>query len=88
MIYNSIIRRFPAEECERQKQNAFLYKVIIHMLASAVQKLSREVNIRGSMRLYRGISSAMAQDFLGRDGRSECSPRARASAPPRRARGW
>jgi hypothetical protein len=70
MIYNSIIRRFPAEEYERQKQNAFLYKVTIHMLASAVQKLSREVNIRGSMRLYRGISSANAQVFLGKDGRS------------------
>jgi ankyrin repeat protein len=54
MVYNAILRRFPVYLFETFKSN--LFSTTIHVLVSAVQKVSRVTKLDDGSRLYRGFS--------------------------------
>ncbi len=59
VIYNAILRRFPAQIYEPFKAANNLFPTTIFVLVSAVQKLSRCTHIPPNTLLYRGLGGSM-----------------------------
>ena len=59
MVYNGILRRFPKElyDVFAEKDNRFSTSIFV--LVSAVQKLSRCMNIPAGMMLFRGLGGTL-----------------------------
>jgi hypothetical protein len=55
MLYNAVLRRWPAKDCERGNS----YPTTIHALVSAVMKLSRTTFFPEGSLLYRGTGGRM-----------------------------
>ena len=79
-VYNAILRRWPAAEFARYGSgpDANMFATTVHVLASAVQKLSRSVHIPNGTLLYRGLGGTLdlpeqfvRSDALGRRGYAE-----------------
>jgi hypothetical protein len=58
-VYNSILRRWPTDLYELFKSYKNLFSTTIHVLVSAVQKLSRQIRIPDGTLLYRGLGGKM-----------------------------
>ena len=56
-MYNAILRRFPAALFEAFRGN--LFSTTIHVLVSAVQKVSRAARVPDGLPLYRGLGGGM-----------------------------
>jgi hypothetical protein len=65
MIYNAILRQFPATIFNVFKNN--LYPTSIHVLQSAVSKIARSTKIPTGLKLYRGMSMALPDAFYQSD---------------------
>jgi hypothetical protein len=59
MIYNSILRRWPKDLYDLYNNGENLFTTTIHVLVSAVQKLSRSIHIPDGTTLYRGLGGTM-----------------------------
>jgi len=71
-VYNSILRRMPEAVYDQFKANQF--STTIHVLASAVQKVSRVTPLKSGTQLYRGLGfdSELPDEFFKAD-RYGCS---------------
>ena len=59
MVYNGILRRFPKELYDVFAKSDNRFSTTIFVLVSAVQKLSRCMNIPAGMMLYRGLGGTL-----------------------------
>ena len=59
LIYNSILRQWPKDLFDLFNNGGNLFTTTIHVLVSAVQKLSRALRIPDGMKLYRGLGGTM-----------------------------
>ena len=59
IVYNCILREFPEELYTTFKTGRNKFPTTIHVLVSAVQKISREMNIADGLKLYRGLGGTM-----------------------------
>jgi hypothetical protein len=59
VVYNGILRRFPQELYDVFAKNDNRFSTTIFVLVSAVQKLSRCMNIPAGMMLYRGLGGTL-----------------------------
>ena len=59
MVYNGILRRFPKELYDVFAKSDNRFSTTIFVLVSAVQKLSRCMNIPAGMMLYRGLGGPL-----------------------------
>ena len=59
MVYNGILRRFPKELYNVFAESDNRFSTTIFVLVSAVQKLSRCMNIPAGMMLYRGLGGTL-----------------------------
>jgi ankyrin repeat protein len=59
VVYNAILRRFPKDLYSRFFDGGNLYATTIHVLVSAVQKISRVTKLLEGMKLYRGLGGMM-----------------------------
>ena len=59
MVYNGILRRFPKELYDIFAKSDNRFSTTIFVLVSAVQKLSRCMNIPAGMMLYRGLGGTL-----------------------------
>ena len=59
MVYNGILRRFPKELYDVFAESDNRFSTTIFVLVSAVQKLSRCMNIPAGMMLYRGLGGTL-----------------------------
>jgi hypothetical protein len=62
MIYNAILRHFPAWIFDVFKETN-LFPTSIHVLQSAVSKIARSTKIPTGLKLYRGLSMALPKEF-------------------------
>ena len=67
MIYNAILRRFPASIFDVFNNAQNLYPTSIHVLQSAVTKIARNTKIPTGLKLYRGLSMAFPTVFYESD---------------------
>ena len=54
-LYNTILRRFPAEDFKRFDDGGNLFATTVAVLQSAVTKISRSMRLPPGLRLYRGL---------------------------------
>jgi hypothetical protein len=59
VVYNGILRRFPKELYDVFAESDNRFSTTIFVLVSAVQKLSRCMNIPAGMMLYRGLGGTL-----------------------------
>ncbi len=59
LIYNSILRQWPRDLYDLFHSGENLFTTTIHVLVSAVQKLSRSLRIADGTKLYRGLGGTM-----------------------------
>ncbi len=59
VVYNGILRRFPQQLYELFSRNDNTFSTTIFVLVSAVQKLSRFMNMPPGMQLYRGLGGTL-----------------------------
>ena len=59
LLYNAVLRRFPADIYEVFKSAGNLFPTTIFVLVSAINKLSRCANIPPGMLLYRGLGGTL-----------------------------
>ena len=55
VVYNTILRRYPSQAFEKFREGDNLYTTTVHVLVSAIQKLSRTVAMPNEVKLYRGL---------------------------------
>ena len=67
MIYNAILRRFPASIFDVFDNAQNLFPTSIHVLQSAVTKIARNTKIPTGLKLYRGLSMAFPTMFYESD---------------------
>ena len=58
-IYNAILRRWPRDVYGHFESAKNLFTTSIHVLVSAVQKLSRQVRLADGTLLYRGLGGEL-----------------------------
>jgi hypothetical protein len=63
MVYNAILRQAPAELFEKFKVTENFFSTTIHVLQSAVVKISRNTKIPPNLILYRGLSLTFPPQF-------------------------
>ncbi len=73
-----MLRQFPVDLYERFKGEGNLFPTTVHVLVSAVVKMSRAIRFRSGLQLYRGLggvtelhNSLKSMDELGRRGYME-----------------
>ena len=68
--YNGSLRRWPKELYEELKGGGHLFATTIHVLVSAVLKLSRATKLPEGLRLYRGLGGTtdLPEAFFRADG--------------------
>jgi NLR family CARD domain-containing protein 3 len=59
VVYNGILRRFPKELYDVFAKSDNMFSTTIFVLVSAVQKLSRCMNIPAGMMLFRGLGGTL-----------------------------
>ena len=58
-MYNAILRRFPSDVYERFAAGGNLYATTMHVLVSAVAKITRSMRLPPGQELYRGLGGRM-----------------------------
>ena len=68
-MYNTILRRFPADDFKFFDDNQHLFTATIFVLVSAIQKLARVTQNPPNLLLYRGLggTAALPESFSVRD---------------------
>ena len=54
-VYNTVLRRWPEARYQALQTGGNVYTTTIHVLVSAVMKISREARLPAGTRLYRGL---------------------------------
>ena len=54
-VYNTVLRQFPVRDFQRFQQGGNLFATTIHVLQSAIMKISRVMRLPPGLELYRGL---------------------------------
>ena len=85
-VYNSVLRRWPADVYEPLRAGGNLFPTTVHVLVSAVQKIARSTELPEGLLLYRGLGGARAARRRAPAAAipgCDCAPRSRATIPRR-----